>query len=178
MKNIAKFLLLFSFIFNECNAGYVESSSCVEDGCDVVCQTQTLDLLNTISDGSSTFTEFSAISDGWTYRAVIPMSCGSNFAYPASQPNQDWTTSNVWQGDNKDDYYLGLYDSSTWSYGLYDGSKALRITFTDGQSCGGSIGDRLTNFFMVCDNSYSLSSPGAEVDEYQTCRCESLKFNI
>ena len=125
----------------------------------------------------------------YTYGWSIPI-CGTKPSYTnfptKGSDGQDFSTtmtfglSTIWQWQTQPvshthQYYLGLYNATSWSYGYYQGNFAIGFKNINGQSSSGCVPSgaaRVSSVYLQCNPEYNVSYPYILSKEVSTCVCK------
>lgn len=106
----------------------------------------------------------------YDYEFIIPI-CGYS-------PSFDWIDVDIYQIDGDDNHIsLGTYNSSAWSYGLFNNSDSLQnIGNQDGDYCDAIGANRQTTFYFICREDYTYGNYTSQVTEISSCFCKFINI--
>lgn len=139
---------------------FTSLSSCVggNSSCSLTCGNLLFDL-SSIAVSGTTQVVYTV-----SYTTRIP-ACGNT---PSNVGSSVWANGDSWQGGNN----LGKYQAN-WTYGLYNGANAFTTQYIGGGTwCAAAGINRWATLYLICDQSYSYSSPSIVGSEPTTCHCK------
>ena len=112
----------------------------------------------------------------------LPLQVGG---YPLKVTPMTFQQATVWQwnivpvGNPDANYFLGLYNSTSWIYGTLNNALAIGFSTTltsgDPSGCPNNT-PRSSSVYMQCNSQYNTSNPKIVSREIKTCVCKFLLY--